>query len=86
MAETMPEYCGVISKKPTVKAKIEVIKAEEEKFDFDVLDTVIDNARIMDVRDIDTQAKQELKEAESVADLPQGSVVVDIRSPEEEDA
>ena len=86
MAETMPEYCGVISKKPTVKAKIEVIKAEEEKFDFDVLDTVIDNARIMDVRDIDTQAKQELKEAESVADLPHGSVVVDIRSPEEEDA
>ncbi|MGY8878623.1 MAG: thiazole biosynthesis protein, partial [Pseudoalteromonas sp.] len=86
MAETMPEYCGVISKKPTVKAKIEVIEAEEEKFDFDVLDTVVNNARIMDVRDIDVEAKQELKEAESVADLPAGSVVIDIRSPEEEEA
>ncbi|MAJ39448.1 MAG: tRNA 4-thiouridine(8) synthase ThiI, partial [Pseudoalteromonadaceae bacterium] len=44
------------------------------------------NARIMDVRDIDVEAKQELKEAESVVDLPAGAVVVDIRSPEEEDA
>ncbi|MGS0534723.1 tRNA uracil 4-sulfurtransferase ThiI [Pseudoalteromonas sp. SaAl2] len=86
MAETMPEYCGVISKKPTVKAKIQVIEAEEQKFDFDVLDTVVANARMMDVRDIDVEAKQELKEAESVSDLPVGAVVVDIRSPEEEDA
>ncbi len=86
MAETMPEYCGVISKKPTVKAKIQVIEAEEQKFDFDVLDTVVTNARMMDVRDIDVEAKQELKEAESVSDLPVGAVVVDIRSPEEEDA
>ncbi|MBE0376444.1 tRNA uracil 4-sulfurtransferase ThiI [Pseudoalteromonas prydzensis] len=85
MAETMPEYCGVISKKPTVKAKIAVVEAEEQKFDFDVLNTVVENARIMDVRDIDVEAKQELKEAESVSDLPAGAVVVDIRSPEEED-
>jgi thiamine biosynthesis protein ThiI len=86
MAETMPEYCGVISKKPTVKAKIDVIKGEEEKFDFDVLDTVVDKARVMDIRDIDIEARQELKEADSATDLPVGSVVVDIRSPEEEDA
>lgn len=86
MAETMPEYCGVISKKPTVKAKIEVIEAQEQNFDFDVLNTVVANARIMDIRDIDVEAKQELKEAESVSDLPAGAVVVDIRSPEEEDA
>ncbi|KTF12303.1 tRNA uracil 4-sulfurtransferase ThiI [Pseudoalteromonas sp. H105] len=86
MAETMPEYCGVISKKPTVKAKIEVIETQEQNFDFDVLNTVVKNARIMDIRDIDVEAKQELKEAESVSDLPVGAVVVDIRSPEEEDA
>ncbi|WP_404341115.1 tRNA uracil 4-sulfurtransferase ThiI [Pseudoalteromonas mariniglutinosa] len=86
MAESMPEYCGVISKKPTVKAKIAVIKAEEEKFDFDILNTVVESARVMDIRDIDTEAKQEVKEAESVTDLPVGAVVLDIRSPEEEDA
>lgn len=85
MAEAMPEYCGVISQKPTVKAKLATIEAEEAKFDFDVLDTVVKNARIMDIRDIEQEAKEEVKEAESASELPAGAVVVDIRSPEEED-
>lgn len=85
MAETMPEYCGVISKKPTVKAKLSVIEEEEAKFDFDVLETVVDNARVMDIRDIEKESKEEVKEAESVAELPADAVVVDIRSPDEED-
>lgn len=33
-ARTMPEFCGVISKNPTVKAVKAKIEAEEEKFDF----------------------------------------------------
>ncbi|MEO2267139.1 tRNA uracil 4-sulfurtransferase ThiI [Pseudoalteromonas sp. YIC-656] len=86
MAEAMPEYCGVISRKPTVKAKLDVIEKQEQNFDFDILDTVVENATVIDVRDIDTAAKEEVKEAESVSQLPVGSVVVDIRSPEEEDA
>ncbi len=86
MAEAMPEYCGVISRKPTVKAKLSVIEKQEQNFDFDILDTVVENATVIDVREIDTAAKEEVKEAESVSQLPAGSVVVDIRSPEEEDA
>ncbi|WMN58379.1 tRNA 4-thiouridine(8) synthase ThiI [Pseudoalteromonas xiamenensis] len=85
MAEAMPEYCGVISKKPNVKTRIGKVQAEEEKFDFDVLNTVVDNARIMDIREIEEATKEEVKEAESVSELPQGAVVLDIRSPEEED-
>ncbi|WP_440054991.1 tRNA uracil 4-sulfurtransferase ThiI [Pseudoalteromonas sp. T1lg65] len=85
MAEAMPEYCGVISQKPTVKAKLERIIAEEGKFDFDVLNTVIENAVVKDIRDIEVEAKQEVKEAESVSELPDNAVVLDIRSPEEED-
>ncbi|MBQ4838331.1 MULTISPECIES: tRNA uracil 4-sulfurtransferase ThiI [Pseudoalteromonas] len=86
MAEAMPEYCGVISKKPTVKAVLEKIEAEEANFDFDVLDTVVGNAVIKDIRDIEAEAKEEVKEADSVQELPENAVVVDIRSPEEEDA
>ncbi|MFC3033575.1 tRNA uracil 4-sulfurtransferase ThiI [Pseudoalteromonas fenneropenaei] len=86
MAEAMPEYCGVISKKPNVKTKLESIVAEEQKFDFDILNTVVANAKVMDIRDIEVEAKQEVKEAESVSALPPGAVVLDIRSPEEEDA
>ena len=42
-ARTMPEYCGVISKSPTVKAVKSKIEAEEEKFDFSILDKVVIN-------------------------------------------
>ncbi|CAM4082146.1 tRNA uracil 4-sulfurtransferase ThiI [Pseudoalteromonas byunsanensis] len=86
MAEAMPEYCGVISKKPTVKAKLETILEEEQKFDFDVLDTVVANATVKDIRDIEVEAKEEVKEAETASELPENGVVLDIRSPDEEDA
>jgi thiamine biosynthesis protein ThiI len=86
MAESMPEYCGVISQKPTVKAKISKILEEEAKFDFDVLNTVVKNAIVKDIRDIEEEAKEEVKEAETVSELPKNAVVLDIRSPEEEDA
>lgn len=86
MAESMPEYCGVISQKPTVKAKMSKILEEEAKFDFDVLDTVIKNATVKDIREIEEEAKEEVKEAETVSELPENAVVLDIRSPEEEDA
>ena len=35
-AANMPEYCGVISKKPTTRAKEERVAGEEENFDFAV--------------------------------------------------
>ena len=40
-AKTIPEYCGVISKKPTVKAVLSKVEAEEANFDFSILDKVI---------------------------------------------
>ena len=35
-AKTMPEYCGVISKKPTVKAVLSKVEEEESHFNFDI--------------------------------------------------
>ena len=37
-AKTIPEYCGVISKKPTVKAVLSKVEEEEGNFDFGILD------------------------------------------------
>lgn len=84
-AKTMPEYCGVISNKPTVKAKLHVIEAEEEKFDFEVLNRVVENATVMDIRKIEEQASEEVSEVESVTELASEDVVIDVRSPDEED-
>ncbi|MGX8941536.1 tRNA uracil 4-sulfurtransferase ThiI [Symbiopectobacterium sp. Eva_TO] len=84
-AKTMPEYCGVISKSPTVKAVKSKIEEEEGKFDFEILDRVIFEARNIDIRDIATQTSQEITEIETVASLSADNILLDIRSVDEQD-
>ncbi|RUT64237.1 tRNA 4-thiouridine(8) synthase ThiI [Morganella morganii] len=85
-ARTMPEFCGVISKNPTVKAVKEKIEAEEEKFDFAILDDVVLNAQNMDIRVIAQQSEQQVTEVEMVSELSAADVVLDIRSPDEQES
>jgi len=82
-AETMPEYCGVISNKPTVKARYDDVLANEEKFDFDILDNVIANAKVMDIRDIANETAAQVQEVETTSSLAENEVILDIRSPDE---
>ncbi|MDD1783467.1 tRNA 4-thiouridine(8) synthase ThiI [Enterovibrio sp. ZSDZ35] len=84
-AKTMPEYCGVISRKPTIKAEKEKLEVEEAKFNFDILDKVVYDARIIDIRDIEKISKEKAPEVELVDEIANNAVVLDIRSPEEED-
>ena len=84
-AKTIPEYCGVISKKPTVKAVLAKVEAEEANFDFSVLDKVIEETRIFDIRDIGKESEAEIQAVDTLDNIPANAVVLDIRSPEEED-
>jgi thiamine biosynthesis protein ThiI len=84
-AKTIPEYCGVISKKPTVKAILSKVEAEESNFDFAILDKVVQEARIQDIRDIAKETEAEVPSIDTVAELEKDAVVLDIRSPEEEE-
>ncbi|EHC94509.1 Thiamine biosynthesis protein ThiI, partial [Salmonella enterica subsp. enterica serovar Rubislaw str. A4-653] len=98
-ARTMPEYCGVISKSPTVKAIKAKIEAEEENFDFSILDKVVEEANNVDIREIAQQTQQEVVEVETVSgfgapgandvilDIGFGAndVILDIRSVDEQD-
>ncbi len=84
-AKTMPEYCGVISRKPTIKAEKEKLEAQEQKFDFSVLDKVVYDAQIIDIRDIEKQSLEKAPEIEHVESLDANAIVLDIRSPEEEE-
>ena len=85
-ARTMPEYCGVISKSPTVKAVKAKIEAEEENFDFAILDKVVEDASNIDIREIAQQTEQEVVEVETVSGFGASDVIVDIRSIDEQDA
>ncbi|MPW29106.1 tRNA 4-thiouridine(8) synthase ThiI [Agarivorans sp. B2Z047] len=86
-AETMPEYCGVISNKPTVKAVESKLLAEEENFDFAILDKVVEECRITDIRDVTKEADEQVTEVLSEEELAQDkeAVVLDIRSIEEQE-
>ncbi len=87
-SKTIPEYCGVISKKPTVKAVLSKIQAEEANFDMTILDKVVSETRIIDIRTIGTETEEEIQavsEVETVDSAGHDNVIVDIRSPEEEE-
>lgn len=84
-AKTMPEYCGVISRKPTVKAVKEKLEREEAKFDFAVLEKVVADARMMDIRDIEKESQEQAPEVEQVQSVDNAAIVLDIRSAEEEE-
>jgi len=84
-AKTIPEYCGVISKKPTVKAVLSKIEEEEGNFNFDILDKVVAETRVYDIRDIGKESEEEIHAVDMVENIGANDVVLDIRSPEEED-
>jgi thiamine biosynthesis protein ThiI len=85
-AATMPEYCGVISKRPTVKAKEGRVLEEEEHFDFSVLDKVIAEHRMVDIRDIEREAEQEVPSIAVESELDDDAIIIDIRAIEEQEA
>lgn len=85
-ARTMPEYCGVISKSPTVKAVKGKIEAEERNFDFEILNRVVQEASNVDIREIAEQTEEEVVEVETVDSFTRNDVVLDIRSADEQEA
>lgn len=85
LSKTMPEYCGVISKSPTVKAVKAKIEAEEENFDFSLLDKVVAEASNIDIREIALQTNNEVAEIESVSAFTANDAILDIRSPDEQE-
>ena len=85
IAKSMPEFCGVISKNPTVKAVREKIVAEELNFDFSILENAVQNAQYLDIRKIAEQTERDVVQVDAVSVLTREDVILDIRSPEETD-
>lgn len=81
-AARMPEYCGVISVKPTTRAKLPKVEHEETKFDFAVLDRALANAQYIN---IDEVANAEIEQVDiEVLSVPVfDAVIVDVRHPNE---
>lgn len=83
----IPEYCGVISVKPTTRAKRHKIAHEEERFDFAILERAIAERVIIDIRTM--QVRREEQVSDEALEVPAGDAskvcVIDIRHPDEEE-
>lgn len=83
-AAAMPEYCGVISVKPTTRAKPYRVEHQETKFDMAVLDSALDEATYIN---IDNIADQELRSQDvETLNVPIfGGIIIDVRHPTEQE-
>lgn len=83
-AASMPEFCGVISVKPTTRAKTQKIEKEEAKFDFSVLDKAVEDARVMSIQQVMEDVDKQYQGDVPVVRMPVGEeVIIDIRHPDE---
>ena len=78
-AESMPEYCGVISKNPVTHGNYDRIASEARRFDYTILDEAVKKSAFVNVDEIDVDIS-EIGQMEVVSDLSSGNyTVIDIR-------
>ena len=83
-SKNIPEYCAVISKKPTTRANPEKIAREESKIDFTVLDDAIKNRKNERITDLVSQTEVDSLNEVALVDTPQADdIIIDIRHPSE---
>ena len=82
-AETMPEYCGVISKNPIIHGSYNRMEKEAVKFDYSILDKAVENAITTSVDEIVNDI-EEIGQMDVVSDVSSGNyTIVDIRQGDE---
>ncbi|WP_461535754.1 tRNA uracil 4-sulfurtransferase ThiI [Spongorhabdus nitratireducens] len=88
-SRNIPEYCAVISKKPTTKASQVKIAAEESKFDFSLLDKAVEERREVSISNIvaDDLKREEVEVISDMADerFEKNAIILDVRHPTEEE-
>jgi len=78
-AESMPEYCGVISKNPVTHGNYERMEKEAKAFNYEILDEAVRKAIFINVDEIDKDVN-EIGQMEIITDLNDGDyTVIDIR-------
>ena len=82
-SKNIPEYCAVISKNPTTKARPERMAKEEAKFDFAVLEAAVASANYQLITEVMNDSATNTSEVRLVSSASAGSQIIDIRHPDE---
>ena len=82
-AESMPEYCGVISDHPNVCPSASFVEEEEAKMDSDLVQKAFESMKVVDINDIPKDTTKLKTEVETVSELLSNDVVLDVRAPDD---
>ncbi len=82
-SRNIPEYCAVISRNPTTRAKPERVAREEARINMDVLATAVANARYQLITEVMEDFGEQAAEVAIVQAIGPQDTVVDIRHPHE---
>ncbi len=83
--KNIPEYCGVISDKPTVKASFDKADEVEAEFDFDILENALEAAKVQMIDKVLSVTDSQVTSASIVATPQKDQVIVDLRHPLDEE-
>ncbi|SEG58956.1 tRNA uracil 4-sulfurtransferase ThiI [Marinobacterium lutimaris] len=83
-ASAMPEFCGVISDKPTTAARKERVEREESGFDFEVLERALESAEVISIDEI-VENQNINSEIQALTRVDANQSIIDIRAPHEEE-
>lgn len=81
----IPEYCGVISVRPTTRAKPHRVQRAEGNFDMAVLEQALADRVLVDISTLQQVGSEPKQDVVCVKTAPPGSVIIDIRHPDEEE-
>jgi thiamine biosynthesis protein ThiI len=81
--ERIPEYCGVISKKPNAACKRDDLLTAEAAFDLTVLDEALNDAKAEFIDEMSWQPAEEMEQALNNKLQSETAVVIDVRHPNE---
>lgn len=84
-AERLPEYCGVVSRRPNTRPSATQVEEAEATFDFSVLNEAVSAASVTRSNHLaeDTPQLQEVRIIDAAQALSAADVVIDIRHPDE---
>ncbi len=74
----IPEYCGVISVKPSARVKRESLLAEEESLDSQVLARALEQVEVLPIDEVMNRERHHQK-LESFSVVSQGQIIIDVR-------
>ncbi len=83
--KNIPEYCGVISDRPTVKATHDETELLESEFDMQVLEDAIQKAKIENIDKVFNVTNSKITSAAIVSVPNNNEVIIDLRYPLEDE-